>query len=237
MTINERIKELRKSMSLNQTDFGKKIGIKVSQASYIEKVGNPVTTRIIQLICSVFGVSEKWLVEGKGKMYVSDEDAILEKVTQMYNLTPEQEIFARHWLQLPPDAREAVVDYVVGVVESIKDNSDTTRTKSVQDSDTKKDVPSSTSVFKPTAQQVTGKLPASYRQDSTAQQAPPAARAHAPRVYSVTDDVTGVTAQSADDDGSHDITVNDEELEVVQMMRKEKTPTSGSSSCTISRRA
>ena len=240
MTINERIKFLRKSLSLTQVEFGEKIGLKKSASSKIEKDGEPINPRLIQLICSVFGVSEKWLVEGKGKMYVSDEDAILEKVTQMYNLTPEQEIFARHWLQLPPDAREAVVDYVVGVVESIKDNSDATCAKIAQDSDTKKDMPSSTSVFKPTAQQVTGKLPASYPQDSTAQQAPPAARAHAPRVYSVTDDVTGVTAQPADpadDGGSHDITVNDEELEVVQMMRREKTPTSGSSSCTMPRRA
>ncbi len=120
MTINERIKHLRKSLSLNQTDFGGKIGIKVSQASYIEKVGNPVSPRVIQLICTTFNISEKWLVEGKGDMYVSTEDAIIEKVSQMYDLTPQQEAFARKWLQLPTDVRESVLDYVVELAESIK---------------------------------------------------------------------------------------------------------------------
>ena len=186
MTINERIKSLRKSLSLNQTDFGKRIGVKVSQASYIEKAGNSVTPRTVQLICNAFGVSEKWLLEGKGKMYTSDEDAILEKLSNMYDLTPEQEIFARHWLQLPPDAREAVVDYVVGVVESIKENQDTTSAKIAHDGDTKKDAPCDASaqaadsppvaVFKSPAQQVTGKLPANDPQDSTAQQAADAGR-------------------------------------------------------------
>jgi len=105
----------------------------------------------------------KWLLEGKGKMYTSDEDAILEKLSNMYDLTPEQEIFARHWLQLPPDAREAVVDYVVGVVESIKENSDATSAKFAHDGDTKKDAPCDASaqaagsppvaVFKSPAQQ------------------------------------------------------------------------------------
>ena len=119
MTINARIKELRKQLGFNQTVFGEKIGIKVSQASYIEKDGNTVTQRIIQLICTNFNVSEQWLVDGTGEMYTSTEDGVIQQLVKEYSLTPEQEIFARQWLQLPADAKDAVVDYVLQVANAI----------------------------------------------------------------------------------------------------------------------
>ena len=121
MTINERIKLLRKELGLNQTDFGEKIGIKVSQASYIEKAGNPVTQRVVQLICTVFNISEKWLTEGKGDMYTSDEEAILDKLAGMYDLSESQMIFAKQCLPPPATAKDAVVDYIVSVASALQE--------------------------------------------------------------------------------------------------------------------
>lgn len=136
MTINERIKLLRKELGLNQTDFGEKIGIKVSQASYIEKAGNPVTQRVVQLICTVFNISEKWLTEGKGDMYTSDEEAILDKLAGMYDLSESQMVFAKQWLQLPASAKDAVVDYIVSVASALQEKKSTKN--DVSDSDTSK---------------------------------------------------------------------------------------------------
>lgn len=136
MTINERIKLLRKELGLNQTDFGEKIGIKVSQASYIEKAGNPVTQRVVQLICTVFNISEKWLTEGKGDMYTSDEEAILDKLAGMYDLSESQMIFAKQWLQLPATAKDAVVDYIVSVASALQEKKSTKN--DVSESDTSK---------------------------------------------------------------------------------------------------
>lgn len=136
MTINERIKLLRKELGFNQTDFGEKIGIKVSQASYIEKAGNPVTQRIVQLICTVFNISEKWLTEGQGDMYTSDEDAILDKLAGMYDLSDSQMIFAKQWLQLPATAKDAVVDYIVSVASALHREKD--KKNAVSEADTAK---------------------------------------------------------------------------------------------------
>ena len=138
MTINERIKLLRKELGLNQTDFGEKIGIKVSQASYIEKAGNPVTQRVVQLICTVFNISEKWLTEGKGDMYTSDEEAILDKLAGMYDLSESQMIFAKQWLQLPATAKDAVVDYIVSVASALQEKK--SKKIDVSESDTSKKV-------------------------------------------------------------------------------------------------
>ena len=130
MTINERITQVRKEAGLNKGQFGEKIGLRPTQAGAIEKIGNTVTPRVIQLICNAFNVSEDWLLYGTGKMYTSNEDAVMEKVSKMYDLTPQQEIFARKWLQLPGDAREAVVEYVISLAESLKENQDTKKDES-----------------------------------------------------------------------------------------------------------
>ena len=120
MTINERITLIRKNAGLNKGQFGEKIGLKQTQAGVIEKSGGVVTPRVIQLICTNFNVSEKWLVNGTGEMYTSTEDGVIQQLVKEYSLTPEQEIFARQWLQLPADAKDAVVDYVLQVANAIQ---------------------------------------------------------------------------------------------------------------------
>lgn len=97
-----------------------KIGIKVSQASFIEKPNYSVTQRIIQLICTAFNVSEEWLTNGTGDMYISDKEALIVKLSQIYDLTPAQEKFARHWLQLSTEAQDAVVDYILSVANAMR---------------------------------------------------------------------------------------------------------------------
>ena len=67
--MNERIKQLRKHLGLNQTDFGAKIGIKqTSIANYESGTRVPLDT-VVASICREFGVSEQWLREGIGEMF------------------------------------------------------------------------------------------------------------------------------------------------------------------------
>ena len=70
---HKRLKELRKSLHLNQVDFAKKLGIKNSALSKIEKGINALTEQNIFLICSSYGVNENWLRTGKGQMFNSED--------------------------------------------------------------------------------------------------------------------------------------------------------------------
>ena len=135
MNTNERIKLLRKELGLTQNEFGEKIGLKKSAISQIENGSTSSNPRIVQLICTAFNISEKWLTEGKGDMYTSDEKAILDKLAGMYDLSESQMIFAKQWLQLPATAKDAVVDYIVSVASALQKKS----TKNdVSESDTSK---------------------------------------------------------------------------------------------------
>ena len=121
MTINERIKRVRSEANMTLVEFGKKIGLTKSTVSRMEQNGYAVIPQNVQLICTAFNISEKWLTEGKGDMYTSDEEAILDKLAGMYDLSESQMIFAKQWLQLPATAKDAVVDYIVSVASALQE--------------------------------------------------------------------------------------------------------------------
>lgn len=66
--MKERIKELRKSLGMNQAEFGSKIGISNTAVSKWEKGENTVPESAIKSIVREFGVSETWLRDGTGDM-------------------------------------------------------------------------------------------------------------------------------------------------------------------------
>lgn len=87
-TINARIRILRKSLGLSQSEFGSKIGLKHSSLSDIENENCEVTKRIIILICSQFNANEEWLLTGKGNMFI-EEDKKFNEFFEIYkDLSP-----------------------------------------------------------------------------------------------------------------------------------------------------
>ena len=67
--MNERIKAIRKQASLNQTEFGARIGISFSGVSSIESGKNTPSEQTIRAICSEFNVNRTWLETGEGEPY------------------------------------------------------------------------------------------------------------------------------------------------------------------------
>lgn len=70
MNINERIRELRKSFGLSGEKFGERIGLKKVAISQIETGRSMPTEQTVLSICREFGVSEDWLRNGEGDMFI-----------------------------------------------------------------------------------------------------------------------------------------------------------------------
>lgn len=68
--MNERIRQLRNSLRLSQSEFGAKIGLSQNYIWMIEKGERTPSDRTISDICREFGVSLAWLQFGEGEMYV-----------------------------------------------------------------------------------------------------------------------------------------------------------------------
>ncbi len=119
MSINERIKSLRKELKLTQAEFGERIGLKKTAASRIEQEGEPINPRVTQLICTNFHVSEKWLVHGTEPKYVASEDMILQQLAKEFTLTPAHEVLVRQLLKMPPEVVDAIADYTVQISDAL----------------------------------------------------------------------------------------------------------------------
>lgn len=69
--MNERIKELRKSLDITQQEFAKRIGSTQNIiASYEIGRRNP-SSAVVNNICKEFNVNEEWLRTGQGEMFNS----------------------------------------------------------------------------------------------------------------------------------------------------------------------
>lgn len=68
--MKERIKVLRKALNLTQQDFADKIGLKRNSVASYEIGRNEPMEAVIISICREFGVSERWLRNGTGTMFV-----------------------------------------------------------------------------------------------------------------------------------------------------------------------
>lgn len=69
MTMNERVKFLRKKLNLTLEKFGEQISMKKNSLSQIESGKNNLTERNVILICEAFNVNEHWLRTGEGDIF------------------------------------------------------------------------------------------------------------------------------------------------------------------------
>lgn len=71
MTQGERVKEARKSLNLTLEKFGDHLGVRKTAISKIENGENNLTEQMLKSICREFNVSEEWLRDGTGDMFVN----------------------------------------------------------------------------------------------------------------------------------------------------------------------
>lgn len=92
--MNDRLKEVRKTLGLNQSEFGSRLGITGPGISKIESGDRNLTEHMALAVCREFGVSYDWLKCGKGKMFVDQNN---EDIAAMVNrlLDSEDEITKR----------------------------------------------------------------------------------------------------------------------------------------------
>lgn len=73
--MNERIKNLRKTLGFTQQEFAERIGVKRNTIAQYEIGRNEPIDSVVNLICKEYNVNEDWLRNGTGEMFIQlDED-------------------------------------------------------------------------------------------------------------------------------------------------------------------
>lgn len=117
--MHERIKKLRKALDLTQQEFADRIGVKRNTiANYETGRNNPVDS-IISLICREFNVNEEWLRTGNGEMFKAAPSDALDSLAATYNLTHGEYILIEKFVNMKPDSRQVIMEYLLEVSSAI----------------------------------------------------------------------------------------------------------------------
>lgn len=122
--IGERIKELRKALRMTQTAFADRIGIRQNSVALLEMGRNTPSDQTVAFICREFRVSEEWLRNGTGEMFVPSPASIVDELAEEYHLCPEAQAMVEKFITLDPAAQLAVFDYMCAVVDEIRGTED-----------------------------------------------------------------------------------------------------------------
>lgn len=122
MKIFERIKYIRKNeLKITQEDFAMSIGLSRSNIGNIEVGRINVTDRVIQDICLKYNINETWLRYGTGEIFVVTEKSILDDLALAHNMSVKEKAIIQAFLDLSPQGRAGVLEYVDKLVQSLKD--------------------------------------------------------------------------------------------------------------------
>ena len=117
--IHERIKELRKYLKLNQTEFGQRLNLSQTAIGQYENGTRNITDRSISQICATFQISENWLRTGEGEMYEETETTLFSAFAKQYDLSEAEQKAAKYLLQLSSDERQQILRHIIGLSEAI----------------------------------------------------------------------------------------------------------------------
>lgn len=115
--MKERIKRLRKKKNLSQTEFGKTLGVSRDVISNYEMGRVEPTDLFVNHLCTTFNVNETWLRNGIGDMFVKSKQTILDELVAAHGLNNKETIIIKAFLDLSPEGRAGVLEYVDKLVE------------------------------------------------------------------------------------------------------------------------
>lgn len=99
--MNERIKELRKSLGLTQLEFGEQVGVKANTIGNYEIGLRTPSDAVIRAICREFNVNENWLRTGEGEMFNPQDEKLAAFIGSL--VADDSEPFKRRMVELLAD--------------------------------------------------------------------------------------------------------------------------------------
>lgn len=99
--MNERIKDLRKSLGLTQLEFGEQVGVKANTIGNYEIGLRTPSDAVIRAICREFNVNENWLRTGEGEMFNPQDEKLAAFIGSL--VADDSDPFKRRMVELLAD--------------------------------------------------------------------------------------------------------------------------------------
>lgn len=119
--MNDRIREVRKSLKMTMDAFGQRIGVAKSTISNIENGSRNVSEHMAKSICREFNVNYEWLMTGEGQMFTDLPQTVLDELCQQYDLDDLDKSLIQEYLKLDARDRRVLKDYIRKVFKTAAD--------------------------------------------------------------------------------------------------------------------
>lgn len=119
--MNERIKELRKTLGLSGEKFGESLGLTKMAISNIENGRYNVTDQTIKFICLSYNVNENWLRTGDGSMFNQSDNGFFSDLKKQYSLTDFQINLVKSYLKLTDKERASIDNFITSCAKNPDD--------------------------------------------------------------------------------------------------------------------
>ena len=121
--MKERLKLLRETLGLTQTDFGNKLGLARNTIANYEGGLREPNDAILKLICKTFNVDYYWLSEGAGiDMFNAFPETILDEVVEEFELDKEDRALLETYLEASKDERKVLLSFFQTFAKKIQKN-------------------------------------------------------------------------------------------------------------------
>ncbi len=118
--MNERLKTVRKKLSLSQEAFGKRLGVTGAGISKIESGDRGITEQMILAICREFNVREEWLRDGKGDIFLDFmEDEFVKAAASLSNDVFVRSLIVEYW-KLDDDGKNLFREFIHRLSNSMR---------------------------------------------------------------------------------------------------------------------
>ena len=123
--LKERIKKLRKELSMTQAEFAQKIGTSQNVLANYEIGRRNPSNSVINNISKTFDVNEEWLRTGEGKMFIEvpEEDIYSKAAASVFKENDATAIEGlKLYYSLSPEAKKAVRNYILQLADMIREH-------------------------------------------------------------------------------------------------------------------
>ncbi len=112
MTLNTRVKLLRKKLNMSQKTFGNKLGITGAGISKIESGQRNLTEQMIRMICKEFNINDDWLRYGKGEIFKEKLPTGIDQLAEYYLLDEFDKRIIIEYSMLEERKRKIIKEYI-----------------------------------------------------------------------------------------------------------------------------
>lgn len=125
--MNERIRELRKTLGLTLEKFGANLGVGKTAISKIESGDRGLTDQMFLSVVREYNVNPDWLRNGTGPMFLDAPDQN-DFMTAAAGLSDDPLVvsFLVEYAKLRPDERSVIKKYVDNILQRYKEEKDAT---------------------------------------------------------------------------------------------------------------